>query len=312
MPAHEAPTLGDGHGPVNMDDAFAKGLFDANGHPQGDWLNINDNPEAADIAANMADTTYAVEPAGAKEMAIYTRNLKFVPDSDIMVANIKDGLIQIPDGMSPEEAVNIARIQSLNYGNKDLLLMLKDCDGNQYDLREVLKNIHDNSWTTVGEGHNLGDMKDFVGDNCRHGIIKQIDCDGNVKIKVINTCKPTVYEGTVPQHQHPQGSTPDEPTTPPKSDTSNKQVDSIDLNKPAPDELSNNEFRHIEKDADNVSQQAGDKTFKLKSTPATDAEIKSTPAGQVDGVKTNGKGLLLGKDGKPLTISFSHNSGGRP
>lgn len=315
VPATDGAAHTAGHGPVDMDKAFAKGLFDANGNPRGDWLNINDNPEAADIAANMADTTYTVEPAGAKEMAIYTRNLKLVPDSDIMVANIKDGLIKIPDGMSPEEVVNIARIQQLNYGNGELLTMLKDCDGTEYDLRAVLKNIHDNSWTTVGKGHMLGDMKDFVGDNCRHGIIKQIDCDGNVKVKVINLCKDTVYNNdTVPQHQPSTPSKPDTPSTPAKPDTPMKPTDPIDLGeKPAPENgLSNEQFRHVEADKDNMSQQAGDKTFKLKSTPATDAEIKSTPAGQVDGVKTNGKGLLLGKDGKPLNISFSHNSGGRP
>lgn len=309
LPAHEAPTLGDGHGPVNMEEAFAKGLFDANGNAQGDWLDVNSNPEAADIASNMADTTYSVEPAGAKEMAIYTRNLKFVPDSDIMVANIKDGLIQIPDGMSPEEAVNIARIQSLNYGNHDLLTMLKDCDGNQYDLREVLKNIHDNSWTTVGKGHNLGDLKDFVGDNCRHGIIKQIDCDGNVKIKVINTCpdcKPVIYDNEVINKPVPVD--PDTPVAPSKPDTPVKPTDPINLPENNKAELSNAEFRHVNSDADAVSTQAGEQTFNMKSTPATEADIKSNPvSGQ--SAQTTGDGLLRGKDGKPLNMSFGHSSG---
>ena len=297
-----------GHGPVDMDKAFAKGLFDANGNPQGDWLDTGSNQEAANVVADMDATHYAVEAAGPKEMAIYTRNLKFVPDSDIMVANIRDGLIKIPDGMSPEEAVNIARIQSLNYGNHELLHALKDCDGTEYDLRAVLKNIHDNSWTTVGKGHNLGDLKDFVGDNCRHGIIKQIDCDGNVKIKVINLCKPVVIDNEVVIEQHkPVIKNPDPAPKPIKPDETLKPVDPIDIKEPVEEDgLSNENFRHVEADKDNISQQAGDKTYKLKSTPATEAEIKSTPAGQVSGVKTNGNGLLLGKDGKPLTISLSH------
>ena len=45
-----------------------------------------------------------------------------------MVANIKDGIVDLPKGMTPEMAVNLARVEYLYYGDDTGLLILKDCD----------------------------------------------------------------------------------------------------------------------------------------------------------------------------------------
>lgn len=65
---------------------------------------------------------------GTHEQMVYERNLHIVKDSDIMVANIKDGIVDLPKGMTPEMAVNLARVEYLYYGDDTGLLILKDCD----------------------------------------------------------------------------------------------------------------------------------------------------------------------------------------
>lgn len=65
---------------------------------------------------------------GAREQMIYERNLHIVKDSDIMVANVKDGIVNLPKGMTPEMAVNLARVEYLYYGDDTGLLILKDCE----------------------------------------------------------------------------------------------------------------------------------------------------------------------------------------
>ena len=233
--AHAAETGNDGIAPengtpapetdapapeANGSEADGSDVGDQN-QDTGDQNQGADDQNAADPATNADGSQYAVEPAGDKEMAIYTRNLKLVPGHEEMIENINSGLVQIPDGMSPEEAINIARIQALNYGDKSLLIALKDCDGVTIDMREALYNLHNNSWTELDGVHRLGDRKDFIGDNCRRGVIKGVNCD-DVKIVSHNTCKPVVYnnEQIDLTEQKPHVTSPvDTPSTPAQHDT---------------------------------------------------------------------------------------------
>lgn len=92
-----------------------------------------DAPADHDTAVQTDHSELAGTPAheytvGAREQAVYERNLKIVDKADIMVANVKDDIVELPKGMTPEMAVNLARVQMLYYGDDTGLKILLDCD----------------------------------------------------------------------------------------------------------------------------------------------------------------------------------------
>lgn len=169
-----------------------------------------DGTEGGDVADGTSDvvTQYAVEPAGDRELAYYTEKMKLVPGYEKIIENINTGVVKIPDGMSPAEAINIGRIQFQNYGNYSVLEALKGCGGD--DLRETLYNLHNNSWTKFDGVHKLGDIKGFVGDPCRYSTMYQKGDDPcNLGLKVKDICnQTTVYNNDHVVTQEPAAQEP--------------------------------------------------------------------------------------------------------
>lgn len=135
-------------------------------------------------AATTADNAMDPIVVGNREQAVYVRNLKLVPDADVMLANIRDGIVEIPDGMTPEMAVNMGRIEQLNYGDSRILQALRGCDDVQINLKDELYNLTKVTYTEIDGIHKLGDHIDFRGDENIHGRINSIDCD---KVSVSRT-----------------------------------------------------------------------------------------------------------------------------
>lgn len=84
-----------------------------------DTAAVNSAPEAVageDVAASAHEYT-----VGAREQAVYVRNLRIVQDSDLMVANVNDDIVKLPEGMTPEMAVNLGRVNLLYYGDDTAL-----------------------------------------------------------------------------------------------------------------------------------------------------------------------------------------------
>lgn len=89
---------------------------------------LTDSHDALNGGEEAATATNHEYTVGTREQIVYERNLRIVKDSDIMVANVKDGIVELPKGMTPEMAVNLARVNSLYYGDNTGLYLLKDCD----------------------------------------------------------------------------------------------------------------------------------------------------------------------------------------
>ncbi len=146
---------------------------------------VNEEPAPA-----VVDEGPAIE-VGAREQALYERNLKLVPNSDIMVDNVNEGDVNLPNGMTPEMAVNLARVEYLYYGDDTGLKLLLDCDSvNDVNSIQYFREMSDKFVTQAGDPRGLiGYPTDpnYVADANIHARIKEVDCSG---VKIERTVTP--------------------------------------------------------------------------------------------------------------------------
>ena len=164
---------------------------------------------------------------GAREQAVYERNLKIVDKSDIMVANVKDDIVDLPKGMTPEMAVNLARVQMLYYGDDTGLKILLDCDEvSKISSTGYFDNLASKFTDSCADPHGLGFPKDpnygYADPNIYTRSI-EVDCE-----KTILHGGRTVATDPTPAPEQPmetkiptpaQNSNPDKLPATPKTDT---------------------------------------------------------------------------------------------
>lgn len=134
-----------------------------------------DTPDTTPVESH--DPLFTV---GDREQAFYERYLKNVPHSNIMVANVNDGFVNLPEGMTPEQAVHLAAMDKLYYGNNGGLQALMDCDSVKFDVKEYFAGLHDKFVTEAGDPRGLmGYPTDpnYVADPNIHARITGVDCD---------------------------------------------------------------------------------------------------------------------------------------
>lgn len=156
--------------------------------------NETNNPETAneENAQPVVDEGPAIE-VGSREQALYERNLRLVPKSDMMVDNVNEGDVVLPKGMTPEMAVNLARVEYLYYGDDTGLKLLLGCDGvDDVNSVQYFRDMTDKFVTKVGDPRGLiGFPTDpnYIADPNIHATIKDVDCSG-IKINRIVTPVP--------------------------------------------------------------------------------------------------------------------------
>lgn len=201
-----------------------------------------DSTETTDVNGTdtpvVTDNTMDPIVVGSREQAVYVRNLKLVPDHEIMLANIKDGIVEIPDGMTPEMAINMGRIEQLNYGDSRILQALRGCDDVKINLKDELYNLTKVTYTEIDGVHKLGDHIDFRGDPNIRGRIDSIDCD---KVKVSRITQPDPIQEV--EEDTTSGSTPPKPPVkdPDKIPTQAQQDTSTPPSEEVPNPNSNKE-----------------------------------------------------------------------
>ena len=127
---------------------------------------VDATPAGADSTSVPQDTHVTEVPTqeytvGASEQAVYERNLQIVKNSDIMVANVKDGIVDLPKGMTPEMAVNLARVQLLYYGDNTGLRILLDCDEvSKISSTGYFDNLASKFTDSCNDPHGVGFPKD--------------------------------------------------------------------------------------------------------------------------------------------------------
>lgn len=169
-----------------------------------DTAAVNSAPEAVageDVAASAHEYT-----VGAREQAVYVRNLRIVQDSDLMVANVNDDIVKLPEGMTPEMAVNLGRVNLLYYGDDTALKLLRDCDEvRNISSVEYFSRLADKFTDSVQDPHGVGFPKDpnygYTDPNIYTRSV-HVDCD-----------KTTIIPGRIGGHVPPV-TTPVEPANP--------------------------------------------------------------------------------------------------
>jgi len=169
-----------------------------------DTAAVNSTPEAVageDVAASAHEYT-----VGAREQAVYVRNLRIVQDSDLMVANVNDDIVKLPEGMTPEMAVNLGRVNLLYYGDDTALKLLRDCDEvRNISSVEYFSRLADKFTDSVQDPHGVGFPKDpnygYTDPNIYTRSV-HVDCD-----------KTTIIPGRIGGHVPPV-TTPVEPANP--------------------------------------------------------------------------------------------------
>ena len=151
---------------------------------------VEANHAAIDGTANVqqevsvADAPTHEYTVGAREQAVYERNLKIVDKSDIMVANVEDDIVKLPKGMTPEMAVNLARVQMLYYGDDTGLKILLDCDEvSKISSTGYFDNLASKFTDSCTEPYGVGFPKDpnygYVDPNIYTRSI-EVDCDKTI------------------------------------------------------------------------------------------------------------------------------------
>ena len=172
---------------------------------------------------NTSNTEYTV---GAREQAVYERNLKIVDKSVVMVANVKDGTVELPKGMTPEMAVNLARVEMLYYGDDTGLKVLLDCEEvSKISSTSYFNNLASKFTDSCSDPHGVGFPKDpnygYADPNIYTRSI-EVDCEKTIlhggrtvtSEQPIETKIPTPQENINPDKQ-PVAPTPDTPTQTP-------------------------------------------------------------------------------------------------
>ncbi len=205
----------------------------------------------ADNGSTVVDASEPEITVGAREQAFYTRRLNLIPNSDIMVANVQDGLVELPKGMTPEMAVNLARADKLYYGDDKGLQALIDCDKANVDTKAYFRGLADKFVTQAGDPRGIMNYPtdpNYVADPRIHAQITKIDCED---VKLHRTVSgghhpvhhaPTPVEPVVPQHEHPVNHEPDDLSDSAVSDTPLQPVPQVDT--PAPEDHSNMGWGH--------------------------------------------------------------------
>lgn len=221
------PTTQDGVEPSTQDGA-------------GDETN---NPETAneENAQPVVDEGSAIE-VGSREQALYERNLRLVPKSDMMVDNVNEGDVVLPNGMTPEMAVNLARVEYLYYGDDTGLKLLLGCDGvDDVNSVQYFRDMTDKFVTKVGDPRGLVGFPtdpNYIADPNIHATIKDVDCSG-IKIDRIVTPiqdSEVIPDGVGPAVDEnptiPEDMQPDEEITvnPDVLDEGNQVVDNDNVN----------------------------------------------------------------------------------
>ena len=182
--------------------------------------------------ATVADGATHEYTVGAREQAVYVRNLKIVDKADIMVANVKDDIVELPKGMTPEMAVNLARVQLLYYGDDTGLKILLDCDEvSKISSTGYFDNLASKFTDSCNAPYGVGFPKDpnygYVDPNIYTRSI-EVDCEKTIlhggrtvtteptpaPEQPIETKIPTPQENINPDQQ-PVAPTPDTPTQTP-------------------------------------------------------------------------------------------------
>lgn len=159
---------------------------------------------------------------GAREQAFYTRRLNLVPNSDIMVANVNDGLVELPKGMTPEMAVNLARADELYYGNDKGLQALIDCDQANVDTKAYFRGLADKFVTQAGDPRGMMNYPidpNYVADPRIHAQVTKIDCEDVKLHRTVSGGHHPVHHAPVhhaPAQQETPHNTPQETVIPPE------------------------------------------------------------------------------------------------
>ena len=132
-----------------------------------------------------ADThEYSTPAVGEQEQAFYEKRLNIVPHSDQMVLNCTvdangDVLVKLPEGMTPEQAVHLAAMDKLYYGDDTALKALLDCD-DKINSEELFAKLHDKFVTEMNDSRGpIGFPTDpnYDADPNIHARITKVDCD---------------------------------------------------------------------------------------------------------------------------------------
>ena len=119
---------------------------------------VNTTTNGGEEASSATNHEYTVS---SREQMVYERNLRIVQNSDIMVANVKDGLVDLPKGMTPEMAVNLARVEMLYYGDDTALKVLLDCDEvSKISSVSYFDNLASKFTDSCSDPHGVGFPKD--------------------------------------------------------------------------------------------------------------------------------------------------------
>jgi len=266
-----------------------------------------------------------VEPEvviGAREQALYERNMNLVPKSDIMKAMVEDGYVELPKGMSAEMAVNLARVNYLYYGDDTGLKALLDCDSVKVDVKEYFNGLTEKFVTQAGDERGLiGFPTDpnYVADPNIHARIQDVDCDGikleKDKVVIPEPTPVPVPEPTPEPAPEPQPepvptpepvpvSTP-EPTPEPQPEPTPEPVKEPEVNKNMPKVHVKNAAEAVEaleKHGVVLNQgtpvEAGENVASDKGVHVKDAPDAYNKRPSLNGVTVGADGKLYGADGK--------------
>lgn len=123
-----------------------------------------------------------------------------------MVANVNEDIVKLPEGMTPEMAVNLGRVNLLYYGDDTALKLLRDCDEvRNISSVEYFSRLADKFTDSVQDPHGVGFPKDpnygYTDPNIYTRSV-HVDCD-----------KTTIIPGRIGGHVPPV-TTPVEPANP--------------------------------------------------------------------------------------------------
>lgn len=197
--AAETPTSETPHAHTPVHSAWGEGESSDWRAPWGQGTGIDGAPAAdgAEGAGSEASGSEASDGSDAyvhqfetrvptdAEQAFYIKRLNIVPNSEAMVTNVEGEIVHLPKGMTAEQAIHLAAMDKLYYGDDTALKLLLDCDSVKgISAEEYFNNLHGKFVTDIHDPRGMGFPTDpnVKVDPRIHAKITKVDCD-DVKIQ---------------------------------------------------------------------------------------------------------------------------------
>ena len=230
---------------------------------------------------------YTTDEVGAREQHFYEKRLAIVPHSDQMVLNATvdangDVLVKLPENMTPEQAVHLAAMEKLYYGNDEALKALLNCDDVQINTEQYFAQLHEKFVTEIGDPRGImGYPTDpnYVADPNIHARITGVNCDDGASISR------TVHH-PAPAQQPVQPAQPDQPAVQVPAE---EPVDELVVDYPAQPEPAPEVVIHTDGGQDTVEQLTAGNPDDVKiKLPAEEVVVHADGNGDVVNQLTGG------------------------